>query len=346
MKRLLMAATILPTLNLKKIAFTLFCGTALMLVLAGAPTAVAQSPRFTDFSSIPDPNLILNGRAAKSGTNVLRLTPASTGLPGSAWFRIPQPVAGGFTTTFTFQISSTGATAPFPADGLAFVIQNDTSETGGTAALDAGGGGSIGYGSNPDTPTGTPISNSLAVEFDTFPNSTDPNANHVAVQSCGTGPNSSDETATFDDGTHCNLGTNLLGDINLADGNPHTVTIEYTPPGVCEFCNGTLQVTLDGTPLFAPISVSLDSLLTLGSGGTALVGFTAATGVSVENNDILSWTFTPHSSSSVNNIDVPPGGTGIASFGSFNYKVFNTTTGDMRQDETRQRFMTGYLWVG
>ena len=308
MKRLLMPATTMTTLNLKKIAFTLLCCTALMLVLAGAPTAVAQSPRFTDFSSIPDPNLILNGRAAKSGTNVLRLTPASTGLPGSAWFRIPQPVSGGFTTTFTFQISSTGATAPFPADGLAFVIQNDTS---GTAALDTQGGGTIGYGSNPDVEGGTPISNSLAVEFDTFPNSTDPNANHVAVQSCGTGPNSSDETATYDDGTHCNLGTNSTLPITLADGNPHTVTIEYTPPGVCEFCLGTLQVTLDGTPLFAPISVTLDSLLTLGSGGTALVGFTAATGTFVENNDILSWTFTPHSSSSINNIDIPPGTTGV-----------------------------------
>jgi hypothetical protein len=67
----------------------------------------------------------------------------------------------------------------------------------------------------------------------------------------------------------------------------------------------------------------------LNPGGKAWVGITSATGAAYENHDILSWTFTPHSSTSVNNIDVPPGGTGVASFGSFNYKVHNTTTGAM-----------------
>jgi Legume lectin domain len=333
MTRLLMPATTMTTLNLKKTTFTLLCCTVLMLVLAGAPTAVAQSPRFTDFSSTT--NLTLNPSAAtyNNGTStVLRLTPAIGGQAGSAWFNIQQPVSGGFTTTFQFQFTRPLGTTP--ADGIAFVIQNDPR---GTAALDAGGGGSIGYGSNPNTSTGTPISNSLAVEFDTYQNTDDPNANHVAVQSCGPGPNSSDEAATYDDGTPCNLGTNSsLGDITLADGNTHTVTIEYTPPaGDCgEFCTGTLQVTLDGTPLFAPIlSLNLNSLLTL-NGGSAWVGFTSATGFYFENHDILSWTFTPHSTSSVNNIEIPPGGTGIASFGSFNYKVFNTTTGDMNVSVT------------
>ena len=300
-----------------------------VLVLAGSVAPVlAQSPNFSDFSSAA--NLTLKGDAAapfNNGTsNVLRLTPAETDKKGSAWFNVLQPVAGGFTTTFTFQITDHNPTENnFPADGLAFVIQNAAA---GTAAL-GGGGGGIGYDGIP---------NSLAVEFDTFANfgpgpNHDPNGNHVGVQSCGTDPNSADHLATHGDSVSCNLGLNSSLPITLADGNPHTVKIEYTSSSECD-CSSTLQVTLDGTPLFAPIQVDLGTLLALANpsdttADSAYVGFTAATGALEENNDILSWTFTPHSSSSVNNIDVPPGETGVASFGSFNYKVHNTTNGDM-----------------
>src|SRR6266487_3302315 len=94
---------------------------ALALVGSVAPV-LAQSPSFSDFSSAA--NLTLNGNAAapvnNGTTNVLRLTPTAPSQAGSAWFNIQQPVAGGFTTKFQFQI--TGASAP-PADGIAFVIQ-------------------------------------------------------------------------------------------------------------------------------------------------------------------------------------------------------------------------------
>ena len=57
---------------------------------------------------------------------------------------------------------------------------------------------------NPDSgDIGTPISNSLAIEFDTYQNGWDPDANHVAVQSCGTGPNSQVHTAP---GSGCTIG--------------------------------------------------------------------------------------------------------------------------------------------
>ncbi len=302
-----------------------------VLVLAGSVAPIlAQSPSFSDFSSAANLNLIGNAAApVNNGTaNVLRLTPAAQSQAGSAWFNVLQPVAGGFTTTFTFQITDHNPTENnFPADGLAFVIQNAAA---GTAAL-GGGGGGIGYDGIP---------NSLAVEFDTFANSgpgpnNDPNGNHVGVQSCGTDPNSADHFATHGDSVSCNLGLQSSLPIILANGGVHTAKIEYTSPAECDGCNGVLQVTLDGVDLFTltgenQISpLDLSTLLSLGSGGTALVGFTAATGAFEENNDILSWTFTPHSSSSVNNIIVPPGGTGIASFGSFNYKVHNTTNGTM-----------------
>ncbi len=171
-----------------------------VLVLAGSVAPVlAQSPSFSDFSSTT--NLRRNGNAVIFNGNVLRLTPAATSQSGSAWFNVLQPVTGGFTTTFTFQISNTNPASPnFPADGIAFVIQNAAA---GTAAL-GGGGGGIGYDGIP---------NSLAVEFDTYANlgpgpNNDPNANHVGVQSCGTDPNSANHLATHGDSVSCNLGLN------------------------------------------------------------------------------------------------------------------------------------------
>ncbi len=166
------------------------------------------------------------------------------------------------------------------------MIQNSSGAGEGTAAL-GGAGDAIGYGV-PDPPqTGTPIPNSLAVEFDTYQNPPfDPNANHIAVQSCGTDPNTQDHDAICPDGNPANLGiVSDLGGITLADGNVHTAVLQYDP--------GTLSIFVDnlGTPLLV-ISVDLTTQLSLNN-GSAWVGFTGATGGSVENNDILSWNFTP-----------------------------------------------------
>jgi hypothetical protein len=306
-----------------------------VLVGVGATTAVAQSPSFSDFSS--SANLTRNGNAVIFNGNVLRLNPAAAGQKGSAWFNILQPVAGGFTTTFTFQITDANpTTGNFPADGLAFVIQNSAANT---AALGQDGG-AIGYGGAvPPTPSTLGIENSLAVEFDTFANSWDPEspstfrANHVAVQSCGPEPNTADHTASRSDNvTSCKLGINA-SPIDLADGNPHIVKIEYTPSSFACDCSSNIRVTVDNI-FVLQVNVDLSTFLNLANpsettADSAYVGFTAATGALIENNDILNWTFTPHTSSSVNNITVPPGGTGVASFGSFNYKIHNTTNGTM-----------------
>jgi len=89
----------------------------------------------------------------------------------------------------------------------------------------------------------------------------------------------------------------------LADGNVHSATITYKPSGVST-CGqegttncSSLDVILDGVDLFpGGVLVDLSSLLSLPS-GNAWVGFTAATGGGNENQDILSWTFTPESQS-------------------------------------------------
>ncbi|MFL6302230.1 MAG: lectin-like domain-containing protein [Candidatus Sulfotelmatobacter sp.] len=264
----------------------------LLLLLSGSTVVMAQVPNFTNFNSTA--NLTLNQYASQfnNGTaNMLRLT-AATNIAndyGSAWFNVQQPITAGFSTTFTFQISDNIGIGNYPADGLAFVIQNSPT---GTAALGPGGGG-IGYGDVDGSTGGIP--NSLAVEFDTYPyNTGDPSGlQHVAVQSCGTAANNADETSS------CGLGVNSSLPITLSDGNPHTVQIDYTPPapGCVENCpgHGTLQVTLDNHALFTAPGISvpeLGSFLGLNSGG-AWVGFTGATGAYVENGDILSWTFSP-----------------------------------------------------
>jgi hypothetical protein len=331
MTRFLMPATTLTTLNLKKIAFTLLCCTALMLVLAGAPTAVAQSPSFTDFSSTA--NLTLNGNAApaNNGTaNVLRLTPAAMSQVGSAWFNIQQPVAGGFTTVFKFQFTQQSALA---ADGIAFVIQNSSS---GLSALGPGGG-SIGYGDAGGTCGGSPcdtgggIANSLAVEFDTFNNGNatgDPDGNHIAVQSCGVSDgvprNNSPAHVTPNDFNFpdCLIGTVASPTTIMSDGAVHTVIIDYTPAHSCggDSCPATLTVNLDTIDVLTTF-VTLENEMNLNS-GKAWVGFTSGTGTFFENHDILSWTFTPHTSTTIEE-NIPPRQQGVFNFGSFNYKVTN-----------------------
>jgi uncharacterized repeat protein (TIGR01451 family) len=235
---------------------------------------------------------------------VLRLTPDSGFTSGSSWFSTAQPVGAPFTTTFTFQLSGAVPVpqSSGPADGIAFLIQNS-----GLNALGPNGCG-IGFGDAPSgtcTPATGGIANSLAIEFDTFQNTdiNDVSNSHVAIQSCGTGQNSVDASCRLAD-------VNLLGlttaggspaPINLADGYVHTATVTYwlqaTSTQTACFVNSTagpcLDVVLDGTDLFPTgVPVNLGTLLSLTT-GDAYIGFTAATGGGNDNQDILSWTFTP-----------------------------------------------------
>jgi uncharacterized repeat protein (TIGR01451 family) len=284
----------------------------MVLVLAAATSLMAQSPTYPDFSSVA--NLTLNPveNGAHQAGNVLRLTDDVQSRVGTAWFNIKQPVAGGFTTTFTFQLTHAG----FPADGIAFVIQNSQA---GLSAFGDGGGG-IGYQGIP---------NSLAVEFDTYLNApgpnNDPNANHVAIQSCGTNANSADHAAV-NGNSPCQLAMNaglafpIEGFVNLSDGLQHTATITYTPPAAgCPQCYGNMDVTLDGLDLFPNgVQVNLGTLLNLDN-GTALVGFTGGTGFYSENNDILNWNFSAASQTITQ--PAPKNTTTTYTFGSYLYKV-------------------------
>ena len=255
-----------------------------------------QSGGFTANNTCPGSSAPVNGcqvalnvDAAVTGTGALRLTPASPDKTGSAWFVTSQNVAAGFTSVFQFQLS--GGTG----DGIAFVIQNvPTSPLTaiGHISNEVSSGGALGYGdqdlsSNPRTGEG--ITNSLAIEFDTHANSWDQeSANHVAVQSCGTGPNTSHHNVNCDGtqtGTPSNIAFAALGSPLFADGNRHTVTIDYHPP--CGECSN-LTIYVDGNKV---LQTAVD-LASIGlTSNKAYVGFTAGTGAAYNNQDILSWSF-------------------------------------------------------
>jgi uncharacterized repeat protein (TIGR01451 family) len=265
-----------------------------------AESVCPTSPNYTPNFASNQPCTMTNSDAAFV-LGDLQLTNSLGNQTGSAWYLTPQTINNGFTTTFQFQF--TNPSNP-PADGIAFIIQNS-----GTSAIGytGGNGGALAYGdddSNTNPSLGEGIPSSIAIEFDSFQNAWDPAPvnnidSHVAIQSCGAGPNTSHHNYLCQGTTGPNstigapVSTENSG-INIADGNVHNVTINYTP--TCSTCTpatvANIQVYLDGVDLY-PNGVPVDLSSILSTAGTAYVGFTGATGGEFETQDILSWTFAP-----------------------------------------------------
>ncbi len=315
---------------MKLVYTTLLTTTAIMMVVIAVGSSVASaqscpsSPNYLpDFTSGQN-CLTLNGinydtpstmypgfypavPPPPSGvTNVLRLTPNQQAWTGSAWYNTQQPVSGPFSTTFTFQLTGANGTScgeePCPGDGIAFVIQNSA-----TTAIGPEGCG-IGFGSSAfcQAPYGpqTGITNSLAVEFNTFFNyGVDPSDSSVSIQNCGgTGANSVDPSCRLAINDLTQLGNPII----LADGNVHTVTITYSGAG-----STLLDVILDNVDLFPatpsnPSGGVVFNLTTIGlTNGNAWVGFTGSTFGADDNQDIQSWSFQPGSQTAVINQNQP-----------------------------------------
>lgn len=235
----------------------LVAATGLTLAAGVAHAQCGSVFSIIDFGS--NPGLSLNGSAAIVGTE-LRLTPAGEGTAGTAWSLDPVRIADGFRTEFTFVIRNGSA------DGFAFVIQNESDSVVG------GGGSGIGYDG---------IRPGLAVEFDTFSFPDEFAQPHVSVHLSGNDPLSSgDETSI----AHAVL----TG--SIADGEPHTVVIEYA--------FGELSVRLDGVPVLVT-SVSLSALDEFDPPLTqcAWVGFAAGSGAATADQVITAWSFTDWSDS-------------------------------------------------
>ncbi|CAM9157676.1 unnamed protein product [Laminaria digitata] len=241
-----------------------------------------------------------------------RLTPSLPSKSGAMWYSVPVPVARGFETLFTFQISDHSKLCTEHADplfsrrlhstcsvqggdGLAFVLHRDPREeeaVGGTGA-------DIGYGG---------LMNSLAVELDHRYNpgeaSGDLVYDHVGIHASGRGTNNS-ALATSE------LVPPMRWD--LADGQHHLVKVKYFPRVATEYLHhlsatpnlvsylqdngegrrlGTLVVWLDDgiaadEPLLA-VPINLSVVLDLPQ-DKAFVGFTAGTGRAWAKHDVLAW---------------------------------------------------------
>lgn len=218
-------------------------------------------------------NLRFGGSATNLATTdgaVLQLTPSSADQVGSAFYAAPisLPPNAAFSTFFTFRLGKPGGSLDTDSiqggEGIAFLIQS------GGVRIGQGAGG-LGYGG---------MTNSLAVEFDTFNNAAqsgspgDLNGNHVALNINGT---LTDQVAV------------AVTNGALNNGNVWYAWIDY---------NGAryeLQVRLSQTPV-RPADPTLAALVNLPAvlgNAHPLVGFTGSTGAAYNEQDILSWKFMP-----------------------------------------------------
>jgi len=197
-------------------------------------------PNFKDSTGLS----LMGSASVNNGTLVL--TPDSIWQEGTAWYGSQVRVAEGFTTSFRFRITHTSP--EILADGLWFVLQTDPIAT-------------------------DPSQSGVSVEFDTFKNAWDPNANHIAILNGRPGIVGHGDDRTL------GLSASIGG--MLADGQVHQVTIKYLP--------GSMSVTLDGKVVCAAF-VDLSVLLPLDS-GKAWVGLNGWSGQGSEQNSILRWRF-------------------------------------------------------
>ncbi|MBE0661891.1 MAG: HYR domain-containing protein [Bacteroidales bacterium] len=191
---------------------------------------------------------VINGNAISLGNDCFRLTPALTFQAGSVWFQNKITLNSDFEVTGTLNFGILDANG---ADGIAFVLQPVCNGLG-TA------GGGIGYQG---------ISPSLAVEFDTWQNVSDPFADHIALMRDGV--------------VNHNTPNNLQGPIpvpNLENGANHPYIIKWdaTTQNIKVWLDGILRIDYTG-------DVVSDIF-----GGNANVfwGFTAATGAAVNNQSV------------------------------------------------------------
>jgi len=238
----------------------------LSLVLAAAifsPLGAQTVIRYEDFTS--QSGLTLNDAVAADGT--IMLASSQKDRRGSFFTSLQYDVSD-FSAVFQFRISSPGGLSDgvsAGADGLAFVIQR-----AGATALGSFGEG-LGYKG---------ISNSLAVEFDTYRNDSqsssanDPDSNHIGINTGG----SITSLAT--------VGVATAFD-SYTEQNPTiwTVWVDY---------NGSALEVRASTDGFRPSTATLAYSVNLSSvlgGSAAHIGFTGATGSAFGNHEILNFAF-------------------------------------------------------
>jgi hypothetical protein len=215
-------------------------------------------------------DLTANGNAAfvagsSTTAPVLQLTDGTNFFQDSSVFTSQPADIRRFTTTFTFQMS--GGTAPFGADGLAFVIQGNSP----TALGFAGGGlGSSG------------INNSIAIGFRAFAGP----GFFVGGQFVSSSTTELQEDGFFVSNTDLDpAGINFnLGAVN-SPPDVYSATLSYDGTTLSE----TLTDLSTGKTFAISYVVDIPSLV---GGPTAFVGLTGADGFFTLNQQVETWTFT------------------------------------------------------
>ncbi len=204
--------------------------------------------------------LALNGNARVLSNGLLSLTDNNTSEDTSVYFAQQQNIST-FSTQFDFQ-----TTGSWPlGDGFTFVIQR----AGATALGQAGGG--LGYGAASSGGTGG-IPNSVAIKFDVFSNQGE-GTNSTGLYVNGAAPTSAGSINL--DPTGFNL--------RSYDNSSAVITYDGTT------LTGTLSELVTGATATQHYTVNIPALI---GGGTAWVGFTAASGSQISNQQILNWTYT------------------------------------------------------
>jgi len=227
-----------------------------------------------DFSKIKDFNLVQNAVVYDS---ILRLTKSDLYQKGAIWSNSIFDLTKGFNTKIKFRISE-GKDLSEPdgylpgADGIAFLIQTNSPKLIGVA------GGGIGYEG---------LENCIAIEIDLYQNKdinySDPNGNHIA---CFASKNQ-----IIPDHNSTNLiaeNTNLP--IIKADNTEYVLEIDYNKS------NNNLIVYLselnqNKTEVLNIKDFKLNELINLLNNNSAFIGISAATGNSIQRQEILGWSF-------------------------------------------------------
>ncbi|QAA30343.1 immunoglobulin-like domain-containing protein [Clostridium manihotivorum] len=259
--------------RLKPISFLLSFLFAFQIILSNANTVAYAltnqliSFAYQDFNALAMNNMLTLQSDAALVNGQIRLTRNSGNLAGSAFYKQKVSVASdkSFSSFFTFQMKSTGSRA----DGIVFVLDTNTNSIGSTGAA-------IGYGG---------IQNSIGIEFDTYQN---------------TGYYDVTKTANMNDPDNNHIGINVNGSpvsvaskslkplgIDLADGATKYAWVDYKGD------TNQLEVrisNINSRPELPTLAYTINLSQTLGS-NEVYSGFTAATGGSYEEHDIVSWYF-------------------------------------------------------
>ena len=240
--------------------------TLVVLGIITSQPASAFSFAFENFG-IPAPSLITTNGDAEFTNDVLRLTPDEGSKLGSAFFNAPFDFDSNtsFSTQFQFLIHGQRAGTTEGGDGLVFIIQNDPR---GVNALGTDGSG-LGYG-NGGLFGESPITNSVAIAFDTFPFQLNNQGSIELLQNGSTNPL-----------------IQSIQPLDFAIGSPLNAWIDYDGNTDLLEVFLSLTTTKPSSPLLSN-TLAIDSIV----GEQAFFGFSAATGARFNTHDIESWKLT------------------------------------------------------